>query len=518
MRKPINHITFVLLMFFASILVSACKSKPDKVEIALSQAGANRGELEMVINHYQKSGEKQKLKAAYYLIANLPGQYYFSGKGVYKCRTIFYKLDSLSKINEIEYTRVWDSLQLQIDTANLTGITKVKDIEVIKGKYLIDNIESAFRAWKNPWAKSLSFEEFCRYILPYKMRNEQPGNWRTHFEKKYKGLKNSLIDTNSRLEACMHVNQDLKSWFYFTKLNVPFDLSPEDLLLTRSGKCPQQVQMAAYAMRALGIPVTMDGVPYWPNRNSRHDWNALIDGTKPIAFLGAEINPTVYKLEFPSPGTHASKRAKIFRASYEMNSDLEANSNIAELPALFKERYQDVTADYIPVTSLDISLSGKYGGLGYRSLFLTVFNNRKWKPLDYSPIDGQTATFKDLGNNNIVYLPVFFDENEIITAGLPFILSPTGEIRKIQPSNKEKVSFNIDRKYPSGADNEIVPGQNYELYYWNDSWKLHSRTIATSKILTFVNVPKGALFWLKNLDKGYQERIFTVDKNKISWW
>ena len=72
-------------------------------------------------------------------------------------------------------------LQWHYDVSRLeaTGAkVKVMDSEVVDADYLAENIEYAFRAWELPWARSLSFEEFCRYLLPYKMGNEAPERWR----------------------------------------------------------------------------------------------------------------------------------------------------------------------------------------------------------------------------------------------------------------------------------------------------------------------------------------------------
>lgn len=43
------------------------------------------------------------------------------------------------------------------------------DAEKIKASYLIKNIEEAFKVWNKPWNLFLTFEEFCEYILPYKV-------------------------------------------------------------------------------------------------------------------------------------------------------------------------------------------------------------------------------------------------------------------------------------------------------------------------------------------------------------
>ena len=66
-----------------------------------------------------------------------------------------------------------------VDKLEETGAkVRVMDSEVVDADYLAENIEYAFKAWELPWARDLSFEEFCRYLLPYKMGNEAPERWR----------------------------------------------------------------------------------------------------------------------------------------------------------------------------------------------------------------------------------------------------------------------------------------------------------------------------------------------------
>ena len=510
---------FALSILFLAFLTS-CK-RTDDVEIALSKAGENRKELEIVLKHYNKPGYELKLKAACYLIKNLPAQYHYEGSKVNKCKLIFGKMDSIiHKNKEIPYKIVWDSLQKQIDTTNDNALKKVYDIEHIKAKFLIKNIDEAFFAWNYPWAKDLSFENFCKYILPYKVKNENPVEWRTYFRKKYSWLPDSLKNRNDAFEACTQINNNLKKWFYLTKLNVPFDLNLDDLLKIKSGKCPQEVQMATYAMRAMGVPVVMDGVPYWANRGSRHDWNALIDDDQSIPFLGTEINPGFYKLEFPYPGSIRSKRAKIYRTTYEIQSNnLPSISRSEEIPVIFDNvLYKDVTNIYVPTSSIQIELNSSITNYNHQFGYLCVFNNRMWKPVDWGSINQNKLNFNNVGAYGILYLPAIYDENDYIPAGNPFILYEKGLKKIITPNLSRLVSFEIDRKYPSGDDNYINIGQHYELLFWSNEWRSIKKITATEKTLIFNNVPDGALLWLKNLDEGVQERVFTLEKGKICWW
>ena len=71
---------------------------------------------------------------------------------------------------------------------------------------------------------------------------------------------------------------------------------------------------------------------------------------------------------------------------------------------------------------------------------------------------------------------------------------------------------------PRNDDNEISPGDIYELLYWDNDWKSLGKKKAENYQLAFENVPKNALLWLRNKTKGREERPFTYDNNTQIWW
>ena len=66
-------------------------------------------------------------------------------------------------------------------------------------------------------------------------------------------------------------------------------------------------------------------------------------------------------------------------------------------------------------------------------------------------------------------------------------------------------------------DNFIVPGEEYELLYWDGSWQSLGRKTAMERYIDYDNVPSGALLLLKNLTKGNEERPF-VYKNGMQFF
>ncbi|MBR5612355.1 MAG: transglutaminase domain-containing protein, partial [Bacteroidaceae bacterium] len=146
-------------------LLVACQ-KNDRLQTALNHAGDNRMELEKVLRHYEE--DTLKLRAAKFLIENMP--YHFSvmetmvspeGKEYYPDITRFSGKESVK--------RHCDSL---FAVGYRVRKQHVFDIHTLTADYLIDQIELAFEAWGKPWAKEVSFDDFCRYVLPYRAENE----------------------------------------------------------------------------------------------------------------------------------------------------------------------------------------------------------------------------------------------------------------------------------------------------------------------------------------------------------
>ena len=67
--------------------------------------------------------------------------------------------------------------------------------------------------------------------------------------------------------------------------------------------------------------------------------------------------------------------------------------------------------------------------------------------------------------------------------------------------------------------NSIQPNNLYELFYWdNKSFVSLGKQVATDTIITYNNVPKNSVLWLRNLTEGKEERIFTWENGKQVWW
>ena len=79
---------------------------------------------------------------------------------------------------------------------------------------------------------------------------------------------------------------------------------------------------------------------------------------------------------------------------------------------------------------------------------------------------------------------------------------------------------NIDKIVyaPRSDDNDVAPGEEYELLYWDNEWVSLGKRVADKFYLEYTGVPGNALLLLRNHTKGVEERIFTYENDEQIWW
>ena len=165
-----------LIAVCAILLLTCCSRESASLRYALRQAGDNRSELEAVLTHY--SNEPEKLDAARYLISNLPAHYSYEGDSIHEYYDYAARIlsDTLLTPEQQRDTLLYVS---ERDFQNVATQT-IPDACIITADYLIKNIDMAYAQWKTcPWARQLTFDEFCEWLLPYKIKELQSlDSWR----------------------------------------------------------------------------------------------------------------------------------------------------------------------------------------------------------------------------------------------------------------------------------------------------------------------------------------------------
>ena len=71
---------------------------------------------------------------------------------------------------------------------------------------------------------------------------------------------------------------------------------------------------------------------------------------------------------------------------------------------------------------------------------------------------------------------------------------------------------------PRTDDNDIWPGDIYEMFYWDGEWVSVGRKRAEGYTITWDDVPAGTLYLVIDRTKGVENRIFTYEAEKQVWW
>jgi hypothetical protein len=448
-----SYIPSFFHFFIFSLLIISCKPTPkNSFEAALQKAGKNRTELEKVIEHYrQNPADSLKLKAAYFLIGNMPGFCYYQGKLIDDYYQYFDIVAKLKKqrpaISFTDLTQIGDSISGVYGTFSTDKVDKFYDLQQVNSAYLISNIDMAFKVWlEQPWGKDITFDQFCEYILPYHIANENPfGYDRPGIYNQY----NIILDSVRRVKgdavaACIKINNKLISegWTWADGIEELPHFGAKTLLEKRVGVCREYADIAAYTMRATGIPVAIDFTPQWPFRNMGHTFNVVLTKQgKNIPFMGVESNPGI-----PHKADH--KKAKMYRNTFAIQPQslaMIAGKNDIIPPLFQNPRFIDVSDEYFQ--GVDVTVPLKKTEKRDKYAYICVFNNQSWVPIHWGKIEKGSVVFTKMGRD-IVYLPVSYREEGLVPATLPFLLTKEGTVKYLNPDFSNKQSMKLTRKYP----------------------------------------------------------------------
>jgi hypothetical protein len=515
-----------IVLICLSFLLIGCGEKspyPPDVTEALKEAGENRAELEQVLIHYLDGTDTLKYQAACFLIGNMEGHCYATYV-LHDTTGAEIEFDPLDYPDFDALLAAADSIERLKGELDFDKDTLIYDLHVIDSTFLINQIDYAFEAWRTkPWSAGMSFENFCRYVLPYRGSNEPLESWREYFREKYSDIDSSLSDPGDPIEVADRINDDIKSWFGFDPRYYyhPTDQGLAEMIKTGLGRCEDMTNLTIYAMRAVGLAVTSDYTPFWANSGNNHAWNAILtaDG-KVIPFMGAEANPGNYKL--------ANKLAKVYRKTYD-----KQKGNLAfqkhkqqKVPGwLAGKSYLDVTFDYTNVCDVTVTFDKDIPD-SVDIAYICVFNSGEWQAIDWGRIEDGEAIFTDMGAD-IAYLPALYLNEKIVPYGTPFILGVDCQIQKCQPVDNELMSVEListTRRQQAISTDGVAetyfnPGQQYELFYWADGWQSLGKLVAEDhKTLSYDNIPSHGLYWLVADDSDKEERIFTIGDGRQVWW
>ena len=180
----------------------SCTRNPG-LERTFQRAGENRSELEKVLRHYEGDGRKHR--AALFLLERMADCYGYSDP-------LIDSLQELRYLSSLPDRGAWtDSVKKVWSHVSVRNSPKVYDAQVISADYLISHIDHAFKVWDSrPWSRHYSFDEFCRYVLPYRLADEPLEAWRESYHRRFAARVDSIYsgsDIVRKIQAVQTVFQ-----------------------------------------------------------------------------------------------------------------------------------------------------------------------------------------------------------------------------------------------------------------------------------------------------------------------
>jgi hypothetical protein len=461
------------------LLLHSCTEAP--LERALTLAGDNRSELEKVLKHYSADpADSLKYKAACFLIENAPYHFSFNGTAVDKYRAHFDSIVCNEMIGKWELVKRLNDYALDTD-----GINIVHDINSLSADFLIAHIEDAFMVMSFPWTRNLSFDDFCEYVLPYRIGNEGLENWMSFYRNYNADAIDSLrhIRDNDLLNvSTVLFNVGSQRPFVLTLDGImKVELNPSDYTKTGAGDCPVLTRLGAYSYRSIGIPVSYDYILNWANRSMAHAWNSITIDSINYAFTFKDRDGFGKNLEQRAKERLGKVYRKMF--SFQHQSLVNQKGTVDEgIPEVFNDPcMKDVSEQYFDATDVKIKLVSNIAKKNF--VFLMVFNNREWVPVGWGRVRRGKAIFENI-EKGCAYIAMYYHKGRFIPASDPFSITADG-IFRVHTPKEHLTAVRLKRKYTEWDGASFLPRlEGGRIQIANTSDFRDAKTIYTVGILT----------------------------------
>lgn len=495
---------YTILCFTVGIVMTGCDSTL-RSALQVADASGNPA-MRQVIEHYK--GDPEKMKAAVFLIRNMPG---------HETRT-FDLTDTAGTVSDYSlyrpevtsgnYRSLLDSLRLQV------RLRTVPDTAVMTAEYLIRNIDQAFDSWKNnPWSQNYSEDLFLEYILPYRVGQEGLSDWRSFFIERYRPMIDTLSEPKSIAKVAALVIADIREWYRYDDgvLQLKPMPTPEEAFRYRKSECYSMAHMFVLGLRAMGIAAVPDIIPVWGTSRGGHAEAAYFDeyGNPVTLMTGNNL---------------AARPVKVYRVHF-------SNQLGKAVPEGLSPFWEDVTGQYTLTGDIRIPVdAAAFDEDEQTDVGLAVYGARSWRlgirtdsistRLDLTT--GTTETlchFQNIGRS-ILYLPVVVRNHRPHPIGDPFTLDFKGNITYMKPNTTHRTTLQLTTLI---NDMAAFTPNTYELLYWDgQAWKKHPNRIErdpqnkVQPAYIIREVPTSTFFRLYNPVTGrdYRNRPFV----SLGWW
>ena len=423
MNKPVLT---ALVLITASTIIGC--TKRSTVSSVLNSAGDNRSELEVVLEHYKVQDKNpEKLRAAKFLIENMPAHYSYEGDEIYGYYNFATRIFADEKLSPEEQR----DLLLTVSDRKYKDVPNhtIPDAQIIKSDFLIKNIDSSYERWTNcDWAKQITFDEYLEWLLPYKaIELQELDSWRDTLLAHFGGglehpIKND-VEYNTTIGIADMLRNDayygLKRYGLYTRAGLPL-LNAHLFVSQTFGNIPDYALTAVLLFRSAGVPAVLDETPVGSRYTAATKWFVILSDRGEEKTSEWDFSTQIGGSFFPY-----ERGPKVYRNTYAINPERWEYRKKAKFQYPFELGKKDVTSKYFLTSNLSIPIEKdvlKHVKDKYVYIASAVRNEENpWQIVDLGVMKHGKAIFHDMGRE-VLYQIQGYDGDTLISISEPFIL------------------------------------------------------------------------------------------------
>ena len=349
-----------------------------------------------------------------------------------------------------------ENVQKYLFTSPKIKAEAVCDLKYISADFLIKHIENAFAVRESsPYAKRLTFEDFCEYILPYRVMQNyetvQSGDVYNKLFSKYV-YNNSGENLNKHIQLYYLTNSHFQ-WF-LGKYPFKEHIGINEIFFNEFHDCIDFANFDAGALRACGIPVAVEFSVAYKAYEGRHYYCVIPDS----ASRWCTYSPETSSLQCHDQKFEKDGSMNLYRFFFSAQKDtpyfLKGLDEYIPYP-LGSPCIKDVSENFLNTVRLNLPFDEKTEN---KLAYLATFNRNEngYVPVTWATINKwrDRAEFAHVVIDRL-YFPIYYTENEPKVFGQPFYLKSDSTITKgyrivylSQPKNSKKISIAFNRKFP----------------------------------------------------------------------
>ena len=399
----------------------------------------------------------------------------------------------------------------------------VDDRDTVTDDFLRRNIDMAFDSWHQPWAQGIPFDDFCRFILPYRVGDEALSGWREYFKQRYEPtIADSVSDPTSLRQVALYlmrcIRRDVEYGGSMGLFN-RYMLTHTQMMQLHWLECMGCAQFTTMAMRACGVPCAMIEIN-WRFTEVKH-FSVLFpkagDIDRPfrlsvgdtLIYMGEPKDSMaawqVWEYDY-QPDHERMEAAYLYRDNNSLKQILSTTITLSDITPLMCRTYDFA----LPVP--DSLRHEKY-------LFLCRFHDWKWLPVREGRVVGDSVMFQHATIRQWYRLG-YADADSIRTFGQAFTLLGNQDIRdiheRIRPYDLSGDTILFRLAYRDKVKDATL-SREITTYYWDDHQQWHPLT--GNAILWGFNPSTGEYREYKDVvgDKGFRPDFHLMDVRLPRW-